>query len=297
MSFIIDSPFLPTSIFLRSSNATTVNSNKNISFFQFNEYIPSQSNMDILLKFNSFQFTNSVYNVNSNNNSFFWQVAGSLNLYFIPYGFYSIDDLMLQMNTDLVSYGFNFSYSTKTLKVTITNATPFYISNSTTNSIFNANELLGFNDIALGHDTSLATSKTAPFLFNMQGLQCINICTDIQLNNINIQSGQTYNILACIPVTSTFGEVQRNLNMSQFQYILDEQSIGSISIYMLDQDFNPINWNGIDWFINLEFNSVYKKTYIPVETLTEFHDRNALYNELLFHEQQNKKLLKTNTKK
>jgi hypothetical protein len=195
----------------------------------------------------------------------------------IPIGFYSIDELMLQLNQ---IDGFTFSYDKRTLKITIKNINFFRVA-SKNGSPSNVNEILGFDDIITS--TELTKEQTAPYLFNMSGIQMLNIClNNIQLTNTHLNnSANNYNILATIPVISTFGENQTFVNNSNFLYMIQDENISQISISIYDQDFNQVNFNNIDFFISLIFLNQYKKAFIQVEKLYDFHNNRDLANDLL----------------
>ena len=59
-------------------------------------------------------------------------------------------------------------------------------------------------------------------------------------------------------VTSASGEVQTFT--SNFKNKISSDPITSINIGTYNQDFNVVNFNNIDWFVNLSFSFVYKKT-------------------------------------
>ena len=60
MSYNLDTPLNPISVFLRSSDYTyTLNSDKNNSLFELNTPIIWYPNIDILISLKSFSFTNS----------------------------------------------------------------------------------------------------------------------------------------------------------------------------------------------------------------------------------------------
>ena len=75
MSYNLDSPLNPVSIFLRSSDYTySLNSDKNNLLFELNKPILSYPNMDILISLKSFCFTNSFYTIDENNKCFYFAV-------------------------------------------------------------------------------------------------------------------------------------------------------------------------------------------------------------------------------
>ena len=252
---ILDTPILPINIFLRSSEYTT--SNNGISYksnilFELNKPILSFPNMDTLIKLESFQFTNSFYCINEYNCNFYYSYnLTQYTTFSIALGNYDIDSLMSYLNTSLS--GFTFSYNASTFKITIVNTTAFNLYNGPSNIY----EVLGFDDY--GTKTLLKTI-TSPYLFNLIGVQILHICVNnVNLNSYGLKNKTKYNIISSIHVTAPAGETQTFNN--GFMYQIGYEPLTSLNITIYNQDFNIVNFNNIDWFINISFQFIYKKTF------------------------------------
>lgn len=267
MSYILDTPLNGFSIFLRSSSYTSNNggqTTKSNLTFELNTPILCKPNMNLLVGLKSFSFTNSFYTVNDNNDKFYYtydNLPHNVLTFTCEHGNYTIDDLINYLNTQLLGV-FIFSYSLRTLKITITSTTntPFrLISKNNTNMTMY--ELLGFPDNII--DNTLLTIQNAPYLFNMIGVQVLHICiSNLRLESIGVKNQTKYNIIDSVQVTATSGETQTYFNDNGFKYKIYDDNINFLDIVIRDQDFNIIDFNNIDWFINLNFNHVYQKDLV-----------------------------------
>lgn len=267
MSYILDTPMQDISIFLRSSDATSFNSSsKDELIYDLNQSIHSYPNMELLVCLQSFSFTNSFYTINENNNKFNY-TFNNTNVITVEfaYGNYTIDDLMIYANQLFINT-FVFSYSLITLKITITSQSNFRLVSIETQNKNNIYELLGFDDVI--SYTTLSKSYTSPYLFNMMSVQQINVCaTNLNVQSIGLKNRSKYNILNTIQITSMAGETQHYENNTSFKYKLSDSSISSLSIKILNQDFQPISFNNIDYFLNITFSYIYVKPFIYSEYL------------------------------
>jgi hypothetical protein len=261
-----DTTLKPISIFLRSSDSSNANNTaKNNELFELNSTIISYPNVDMLISLKSFCFTNSFYTINQNNCYLYYTFDNIIiHAFLVELGNYNIDELITYLNAELLGI-FTFSYNLKRLKVTIlsTDNTPFRLCDG----LSNINEMLGF-DTEIPY-TTLFIQFTAPYVFNMIGVQLLHICTNINLESVQVKSYINYNILDTIQIICGKGETQSYSNSNSFCYKVKESNITNISISIYDQDFNVVNFNNIDWFININFNFVYEKKLIQAEYLYE----------------------------
>lgn len=283
---INDTPLLPASIFIRSSQyTTTIDNNKSNIIFELNSPIVSYPNTELLFSLESFKFTNSFYTINENNCNFYFSYASAV--YHVPLekGNYDIDSLIEYLNSLMSGSFFVFSYSLSTLKITISNVTPFKL----VAGINNCYELLGFDDIPTS--TTFVTTMTAPYLLNMMGVQVLHIvCPNVNIQSIGLKNTPKYNILASIQVLVSSGQTQTYMNSNNFRYKVTDNSITFINLVIYDQDFNIVDFNNIDWFCTLNVSHSYVKPFIKSsyldsgESLAEFvllqHERDKIKNEI-----------------
>jgi hypothetical protein len=91
---------------------------------------------------------------------------------------------------------------------------------------------------------------------------------NININSVSVKNTKKYNILTSVHVNCAAGETQTYMNTYGFKYKISDYSISFINICIHDQDFNPVNFNNIDWFLNITFSFVYKKEFILPQYLT-----------------------------
>lgn len=283
---IIDTPINPVSLFLRSSSFTqAVDTSKTNLIFNLNEPIMNYQNMDILIACESFQFTNSFYTINETNYKFIYQIlnANAVTIS-VPYGYYDIDSLILKLNTLLTGI-FTFSYNSLTYKTTITHNTGLTFRLLDDGKNTNIYEVLGIDDAGY---TTYSSSYTSPYLFNLMSVQVLHICIpNINIKSISVKNTTKYNIIASIQIVSQFGSVQTYLNPTNFAYKITDDVIPFINVIILNQDFNRVNFNNIDWFLNLSFKFIYKKELQVPKTLEQYTQDFTAKQELLAEEERN----------
>jgi hypothetical protein len=249
---LLDTPLEPINIFLRSSEYTSTDIYKSNLTFELNKPILPYPNMDVLIGLESFQFTNSFYTVNETNCNFSYNINNGITTnILLSFGNYDIDTFMTYLNATVTNL--LFSYNTSTLRITIATK-----NNMTINLLpisNNAYELLGFSDSGT---SSNSNSILAPYMFNLISVQVLHVCTsNIVLNSYGLKNKTKRNIIGSVQVTSSSGEVQTFT--SSFKNKIHTDPISSITISIFNQDFNTVNFNNIDWFINLSFSFCYRK--------------------------------------
>ena len=269
---IIDTPLPPINIFLRSSEYTSKDAYKSNLTFELNKPIQPYPIMDILIGLESFQFTNSFYTINENSCNIAYTIYPSIlsKTYALTFGNYDIDSFIAYLNTsisDLV-----FSYDQSTLKISIKSSVSTTFTLDTINN--NAYELLGFDDFGTSINKLV---QIAPYMFNMISIQVLHICTpNIMLNSYGLKNKTKHNIIGSVQVTSSSGEVQTYINT--FKNKIHSDPITFISINIYNQDFNVVNFNNIDWFINIFFIFIYRKKLEMPQYLGTFNiDSNMKY--------------------
>lgn len=264
--YIYNTNVKPFKLHLDSKNYTAKYSNYSNYIYELDKTIKKPSNMDILIGLDSFIFTNSIYNINSNNENFYYsfglpKMAAVYNLK-LEHGNYSIDDFIDYMNERMITLTegqprlMTFSYNYKTLKIKIESPEPFRLALNLNGGLNNCFELMGFTNI----DENLNLELEGNNIFNLNSNTAINIIMDsLQLNNNQVKNSKNENVLSHVPITSCFGEVQSYNNTSGFKYIVQDDYINLINIKLLNQDMKNINFNGLDWYICMTIDFIYKR--------------------------------------
>ena len=256
---INDTPYIDTNVFLKSSLFTSKTSD---GYYEFQLNIPliSPPNVDILCNLDSFQFTNCFYTVGDYNQYFYYTLSGSIPIIKnINYGFYNIDDLVILLNATITDLKFSWDYYK--YKITITSTNSFQINSG----IFNCYNLLGFDNYGtLNYNTTFIS----PYLFNTMATQQLKInIVNIHLNSVELKNSKRDNILCALRVNVAPGEIQNFYSTSLFKYKLSDNIITTLIIHITDQNDNTVNFNGIEWFMNINFSFQYKKLNIPAHYL------------------------------
>lgn len=276
---ISDTYLSPYKICLRSSAYTTCleSVNKCQLTFELNKPISCEPNISIFCSLSSFSFTNSFYTINENNCNLFISFNGSTIKYILAFGNYDIDSLLIMINQVLAANLIVLTFSSVTNKITVTSTiySIKFTDDGTNNNIY---EMLGFNDIGT---TTFTSSFVSPHVVNLISNQLLHITTDLNLNSVGLKSNQKYNILDTVLITSQPGSVQAYKSNDIFKYKLDEKVITSISIGILNQDFNKVHFNNIDWFCEIAFTFCYTKAYIMPNNYLNYDASTSLESELI----------------
>lgn len=256
----------PQTIFLRSSDATLlINEDlKSDILFELKNAIQIPNNIDGYIQLNNFKFINSFYNINANNNIFYYTLhsfgVSTNHSITIPIGNYNITNLLSYLNNALTGQ-LILTYDSMIFKINFKtaqypDANYSFSLNDGTNNILS---VLGFDE-----PTSLLWSVISPNLINLAGVQSLYIC----LENTNLASNTSKqsklnNILECININVPTGNSQVYQNTTNTKYKIGTNSITSISIKIFDENYNLVDFNNTDWSISMNLIFVYNMEYIP----------------------------------
>ena len=275
MPIIHDTPISPAYISLLSSDYTILNNNlgSHISF-ELYQPIVVDNNVETWLKIESFKFTNSIYNISIYSNIFYYGLASSsyaIQSVIIPRANYDINSLLVALNDALGGVGFIFTYNTKTMKITITNSQNFYLYNST----YNMFKILGFaNSVQM----SVANTLTSTNIINLIGSQMLYLSLpNLSLNSYGVKkslNSASKSNVASIPVSAIQGDTQTYT--ATLMHKINDKTITFIEVRILDENGNEVNFNGVDWFLNISFIFSYNKEFRRPAYLTDIPDGNTL---------------------
>ena len=218
MSYNLDTPLNPVSVFLRSSDYTfTLNSDKNNLLFELNKPILSYPNIEMLVSLKSFSFTNSFYTIDDNNKWFYCTTSTvEYTAFELAKGVYTIEQLITYLNSTLLNNFFTFSYSSQTFLITITGVNNIQFSLLAGSN--NCYEVLGFDDDGTDILIDDRTTWTGKYPFNMISTQILHITLpNLSLNSVGLKNSSNYNIIDSIQVVSSPGEVQMYIDANNFK--------------------------------------------------------------------------------
>jgi hypothetical protein len=201
-------------------------------------------------------------------------------------GVYTIDQLISYLNSTSLNTYMTFSYSSQTFKITISAKPNMVI--ALTSGLKNCYEVLGFDNFGTSQHNTLQAVWVAPYPFNMISTQILHITIpNLTLNSVGLKNAPNYSVIDSILVYSAPGEVQCHTDPGNFKFKIADQSISLINIQILNQDFNEVDFNNIDWFMCLSFSFIYKKDLIG----SEYINSNESISEFYLLEQERRNLL------
>ena len=192
------------------------------------------------------QIPMSFYNVNANNDKLVYSVNGSENqeIHFIRSN-YNINTLKDHMMA-LLGTGFKITYSPSSNKLTITHDTYEFILKESSTCF----ELLGFSKQDHDSFTRSVRSDNVVNLFTVRNLQITS--DNFILNNINPWAPNNSNILAAIPIDTTFNGIISYANIHDVKSeINNTRNLTNLHIKITDQDNETIDFNSCNWSITL----------------------------------------------
>ena len=143
--------------------------------------------------------------------------------------------------------------------------------------------MIGFDDFGT---TQYLKIFESPYVVNTQSTQILHIVVpNLNVSSIGLKNKPKYNIISSINVNSLAGETQIFMNPSNFRYKLQDQSIGFFNILIYDQDFNLVDFNGIDWFIVFTVESQYTPELILPKYLKDEEEDVGTYKQFLKEEE------------
>lgn len=278
-----DTTIAPMFYTLRSNDYTyNINNIGSNLLFEMEESVRLPSNVESYVNIDSFKFTNAFYIINEYNNVFQFGLASSG---YTPVSVnveqknYTINSLVSYLNTN-VGNGFTFSYDESLYKITITNSQEFKLFSATNNIL----KVIGFSD-ELHESTSFTITSNQ--VINLLGVQMIYIeIVNLSYNSYSVRNStsRNKNSIVAIPISAIQGDTQIYHSNQTWHKILDK-TYNVLQIRISDENDNELNFNGTEWFLNLQFIFTYQKEYIKANLLQDAEEKEEETNQ----EEKNKK--------
>ena len=232
-------------IYLNSKNANKyINNQTSNTIFHLPHINIRKSNTVTITVLNA-QIPSSFYNVNSGNNTLVYnENDGEIQTVTLTPSNYNINTLKAHIVSLIPS--FNITYSSSSNKLTISHSTyDFTLFSSST-----CFELLGFSDINHISTTLSLISDNVINLFTVRNLQIAS--DNFILNNIDAASPNSSNILASIPVSTSYNNIISYANIHDvYSEINNTRNLTNLHIKLTDQDGNVIELNNAHWSLTL----------------------------------------------
>ena len=198
---------------------------------------------------------NSFYIINETNNKLVITINSITTDYYFEYGNYSANLFIKQFNL-IIPSTFIITLDSLNSKFTITNTTyDFIIENSTIDYI------IGFTGSISSIDKSITFSRCCNFL----PLPRVNICCS-QLSNFTLMASKNdiSNIILSVPNNGKLnGQIIYN-NVSQIKKLFKNDRLDNFIISLTNDDGEPINFNGISFYMSLQFDICRKQIIKPL---------------------------------
>lgn len=218
----------------------------------------------VSVKLNNMIFTNTVYNINSKNNVFYYSDSLGDQSVVLPVGQYSTSALLTALETALASAPnpivANFDINLTTYKVSMVSAVPAIELYDRKNDIFN---LLGYK-MGLSGSSGLVASYTFPNIIDISGLDVVHVCsTALSLhgsidNFTSSSTGQNVrsrtNVFKQIPVNSAYGFKVNYSNPKDLPDLVYDtpRSLANIDIQLRDNYGDVLELNGVEVYFSFE---------------------------------------------
>lgn len=239
---------MPTRLLRISSKDRAIQSSSKYDFtFPTNDYDLHQVNQ-IMLK--SAIIPNTQYNINTNNNSFVYRIAGVLQTPIVfPVGQYELDSFIVGFNELSTVIGMTLVQNTLTKKLQFTTTTAIEYLTIELNPIA---RVLGIHTTSDGD----VLTHNADGLPDLIGLRHLYISSSALSNNTSMitEDKQKINVFADIPIDVPFGGLQivdNNSRTLDYSYFNSHKNISSIDIKLLDEYNNLVDLNGHDFILVL----------------------------------------------
>jgi hypothetical protein len=246
-------------IYLNSKNAETLinGSCKSNVVFYFNDAVEiDESIIETRLSVVNAQIPCSFYLINSTNNQINITVSGITTTYNFPYGNYNVNTLISQWTTT-IGAGWIITFNAINNYFNFTYTSDFIFSDTNIKSIF---PIIGFKNGSQYSSTN--KSLLSVYCVNFGGISKILIKSPtFYLGNIDSLNNTVGDIICSIPVNSSQNGYIFYENYTNYKSIFNNRIIKSISIELIDEFNNYIDFNNLDFSLTLQIDMLHEKIY------------------------------------
>jgi hypothetical protein len=241
-------------------------------YFDFKNVIQDVDNLlEVEISVANAQIPFSFYNINVYNNVLNIDYNGTPYTLTLTRGNYNATNLITELQTQFINAGIigttiTISSITGTLSVSISSGTLQILSSGSTI----------YSVLGLEIGTDYTAPFTAPYPLNLLGTLRLRICSyELITYNLDSTSMTTLNVLATIPIESaTFGVILYD-NISDIKTRLNNTQLDGFDILILDDNNNPVNFNGVPWCISLLITMTKERQIHPFDKKKFFDFVNA----------------------
>jgi hypothetical protein len=224
-------------IFLNSKYGSKLNGtlNSEVQFnFENGYHIPEYD--DVFISIENAIIPISFYMFTEYNNQI---IIDDINYNITP-GNYTIDTLILELNNILpLTASFNLNNN----KITFSHTSNFTL------NICNAMNHLGFYE---KDHYSVNNTLESDEVIDLSGNNMLYIqIEEFSSDNINSYNGKKGHTFCSIPIDIQFGDILTYHNISNISTKINSHHLTKITIRMLDEDFNPIDFHDKNWSLTI----------------------------------------------
>jgi hypothetical protein len=227
------------SVFLTSQFGQKLNETKN-SYVKFvlENNISFSPYEDITIQIQNIVLPISSYLINENNDLLVFNGTP----YLLQHGNYSVADLITEIQGEIPNL--TITFNRKTNKFLFSYTAPFTIDSSST--------ILGILGLSNMNHVSVSNAVESDDVIDLSGNNMFYIgVEEIQTNNI-LQS-KVSSIIGSIPVDSNYGDILVSSYQIPSRVYINSLSI--LTVFILDENLNYVNFQNKEWNITLLFES------------------------------------------
>lgn len=227
------------SVFLTSQFGQKLNGTKN-SYVKFvlENNISFSPYEDITIQIQNIVLPISSYLINENNDLLVFNGTP----YLLQHGNYSVTDLITEIQGEIPNL--TITFNRKTNKFLFSYTAPFTIDSSST--------ILGILGLSNMNHVSVSNAVESDDVIDLSGNNMFYIgVEEIQTNNI-LQS-KVSSIIGSIPVDSNYGDILVSSYQIPSRVYINSLSI--LTVFILDENLNYVNFQNKEWNITLLFES------------------------------------------
>lgn len=195
---------------------------------------------------------NTIYNVNSTNNSITITEGATTKTVSVPAGIYNIAGLLTVLGTELTNDG----TLTGTYSLTLDPTTQKVVASCSTNFTIVPDSDGDGLATSLGFTVAQAqaSSRTANQLYDISGERSVYIQLDLPLSSRF--NNERRDIIGVVPIVEAEfgGIISKSYESSeQMIYFADRQFINSLNVRLIDGKGRLVDLNGVEWSFELSF--------------------------------------------
>lgn len=204
----------------------------------------------------------SFYNIDASNNQFVYTFLSTTNTIEIPYGFYSVYSIISLLTKTIPAGTIAVSYDITSMKCKVSAPTPFSIQCNNFTLLLGSGQTTETVE-SISNNTSY--EYTFPCVVDVNKVKSVHFSSAALVNtNIDLLDSQSY--LCSVPIVNLPPGINQWFANERLELeIEDSKATAWIDISLQDQNNNDMDFNGIDWQIELCITEYIEKRPLEIE--------------------------------